>query len=99
MSGQVPPDAARANLQAGNLDLRRVMNWLPIMPDDPAIPWDQLLTDIHKRQVLPIIGPALVTVDDSPPLRVKSLAPQACLSLTPSSPTSPASTASPPSPA
>ncbi len=27
------------------------------------IPWDQLLADIHKRQVLPIIGPALVTVD------------------------------------
>lgn len=26
--------------------------------------WDQLLTDIHKRQVLPIIGPALVTVEE-----------------------------------
>lgn len=26
------------------------------------IPWDQLLTDIHKRQVLPIIGPALTTI-------------------------------------
>ena len=31
--------------------------------EDP-IPWDQLLTDIHKRQVLPIIGPALVTIED-----------------------------------
>ncbi len=29
-----------------------------------TIPWDQLLTDIHKRQVLPIIGPALVTVEE-----------------------------------
>ena len=29
-----------------------------------TIPWDQLLTDIHKRQVLPIVGPALVTVDE-----------------------------------
>jgi hypothetical protein len=38
-------------------------------PADSApspIPWDQLLTDIHKRQVLPIIGPALVTVGDEP---------------------------------
>ena len=31
---------------------------------EAAIPWDQLLTDIHKRQVLPIIGPALVTLDE-----------------------------------
>ena len=37
------------------------------MPDsDTTIPWDQLLTDIHKRLVLPIIGPALVTVGSSP---------------------------------
>lgn len=35
---------------------------MPTAPD--TIPWDQLLTDIHKRQVLPIIGPALVTVDE-----------------------------------
>lgn len=28
-----------------------------------TIPWDQLLADISKRQVLTIIGPALVTVD------------------------------------
>lgn len=36
------------------------------MPDSAAtIPWDQLLTDIHKRQVLPIIGPALVTLEES----------------------------------
>ena len=35
---------------------------LPIMSAQASdtIPWDQLLTDIHKRQVLPIIGPALV---------------------------------------
>ena len=36
------------------------------MPDSAAtIPWDQLLTDIHKRQVLPIIGPAFVTLEES----------------------------------
>lgn len=35
------------------------------MSDRAAIiPWDQLLTDIHKRQVLPIIGPSLVTIDE-----------------------------------
>jgi len=34
-----------------------------ILSSPVGIPWDQLLTDIHKRQVLPIIGPALVTVD------------------------------------
>lgn len=32
--------------------------------EENAIPWDQLLTDIHKRQVLPIIGPALVTIEN-----------------------------------
>ena len=31
------------------------------------IPWEQLLTDINKRQVLPIIGPALVTVKNTLP--------------------------------
>lgn len=28
-----------------------------------AIPWNRLLRDIHNRQVLPIIGPGLVTVE------------------------------------
>ena len=30
-----------------------------------SIPWDQLLTDLQKRQVLPIIGPALVTLEEN----------------------------------
>lgn len=30
-----------------------------------SIPWDQLLADIQTRNVLPIIGPALVTVEES----------------------------------
>jgi hypothetical protein len=29
-----------------------------------AIPWSRLLRDIHNRQVLPIIGPGLVTVEE-----------------------------------
>lgn len=30
-----------------------------------AIPWSRLLRDIHNKQVLPIIGPGLVTVEDN----------------------------------
>ncbi len=28
-----------------------------------AVPWNRLLRDIHKRQVLPVIGPGLVTLE------------------------------------
>lgn len=36
-----------------------------IQPSLEAIPWNRLLRDIHNRQVLPIIGPGLVTVEDN----------------------------------
>lgn len=42
-----------------------------------TIPWSRLLRDIHNRQVLPIIGPGLVTVEENgahlsfPPVRFR----------------------------
>lgn len=42
--------------------LRAFMNPSVQSPVD-AIPWSRLLRDIHHRQVLPIIGPGLVTVE------------------------------------
>lgn len=30
-----------------------------------GVPWNRILRDIHNRHVLPVIGPALVTVNDS----------------------------------
>lgn len=36
----------------------------PLVPSArDAIPWNRLLRDIHNRQVLPVIGPGLVTVE------------------------------------
>jgi hypothetical protein len=35
-------------------------------PSSPeAIPWNRILRDIHHRQVLPVIGPGLITVEEN----------------------------------